>query len=195
MTSTPRLWFCRAAALGAASLAGAAFAAPQNFALDAANTHVYWEVQHFGTSTSRGRFETLEGSITLDREAKTGNVSISIDTASVSTGIAPFNGVLRGPQMLASEAHPKAYFVAQRITFDKDRVAAVSGELTLRGESKPLTLRAKQFACRTEAETAREICGGDFEAELTRSDFGITHSLPFVSDRVRLVVQIEAVRL
>ena len=41
---------------------------------------------------------------------------------------------------------------------------------------------------------AREVCGGDFEAEFKRSDFGITHSLPFVGDAVRLVVQIEGVR-
>jgi polyisoprenoid-binding protein YceI len=70
----------------------------------------------------------------------------------------------------------------------------VTGEFTLRGVSQPLTLRALQFHCRTDATPPREVCGGDFEAELRRSDFGITHSLPFVADRVRLVIQVEAFR-
>ena len=39
-----------------------------------------------------------------------------------------------------------------------------------------------------------EVCGGDFETEFARSAFGITHSLPFVADKVRVLIQIEAVR-
>ena len=178
----------------ACGLAGSAGAAPLAYTLDPANTHVHWEIQHFGTSTLRGRFDTLEGSLTLDREARSGAVSISIATESVSSGTNVFNGVLRGPLLLAAQAHPSAYFVAQRFAFEGDKVSAVSGEFTLRGVSRPLTLRALRFACRNATEPAREVCGGDFEAEFQRSDFGITHSLPFVSDRVRLVILVEGYR-
>ena len=176
----------------------AASAAPQRFALDPENTHVHWELKHFGTSTLRGRFDTINGSITLDREAHSGSASISIDTASLSTGTRIFDGVVRGPQLLATSDHPSAYFVASRFTFEGDRLVSVAGEFTLRGHSRPLTLKAMRFACRndtaTDPTTAREVCGGDFEAEFNRSDFGITHSLPFVGDAVQLVVQIEGVR-
>ena len=175
-------------------LAGAALAEPQVFVLDPANTHVHWEVKHFGTSTIRGRFDVALGAITLDREARTGSVSMSVPTAAVSTGFAPFDGIVRGTYLLGSTAYPTAYFVAQRIEFDADRVAAVTGEFTLRGVGRPLTLRALRFGCRQATEPAREVCGGDFEAEFLRSEFGITHSLPFVADRVRLQVQVEAVR-
>lgn len=189
----------------AALLAGAAMAstaAPQSFALDPANTHVHWELMHFGTSTLRGRFDAISGSVTLDREARSGSASISIETGSVSTGTRIFDGVVRGPQLLASAEHPSAYFVASRFAFDGDRLVALTGEFTLRGTSQALTLKALRFGCRspTDADRAtgsaasREICGGDFEAEFKRSDFGITHSLPFVGDAVRLVVQIEGVQ-
>ena len=185
----------RALLAAAALTSGAAQAVPQNFTLDAANTHVHWEVRHFGTSTSRGRFDAIEGSIKLDREAHSAVVTIAINTASINTGIAPFNGVLRGPQLLATDEHPSAYFVAQKASFDGDQLATLAGEFTLRGVSRPLTLRATQFGCRNETEPlAREVCGGDFEGEFNRSDFGITHSLPFVADRVRLVIQVEAYR-
>ena len=177
-----------------AACCGTAGAAPQSYTLDPAATHVHWEIVHFGTSTSRGRFDSIEGSITLDRQAQRGEVSISVATASVSTGMALFDGVLRGPLLLAVKEHPRAYFVARRFRFDGDRPTTVSGEFTLRGIGQPLTLRALQFNCRTDATTQREVCGGDFEGEFRRSDFGITHSLPFIADRVRLVVQVEATR-
>lgn len=172
-----------------------AIAAPQGFVLDPAHTHVHWEVRHFGTSTVRGRFDAIEGSVTLDREARLGSASMRIATGSVSTGFAPFDAVVRGRYLLWAEQHPSAQFVAQRFAFDGDHLVSVTGEFTLRGVAQPLTLRALRFGCRTEAEPAREICGGDFEGELQRSDFGITYLLPFVGDGVRLQVQIEAVRL
>jgi polyisoprenoid-binding protein YceI len=182
------------AALAFAMAACTAAAAPQRYALDPAYTHVHWELKHFGTSTVRGRFDAVSGSVTLDREARSGSVSISIDTASVSTGTRIFDGVVRGPQMLATSEHPTAYFVASRFAFDGDRLVSVTGEFTLRGNSQPLTLTAMRFGCRTDGEPPREVCGGDFEGEFKRSDFGITHSLPFVGDAVRLVVQIEGLR-
>ena len=193
------LTFVRVTCAALISIAAlAASAAPQTFALDPANTHVHWELKHFGTSTSRGRFDAITGSVTLDREAHTGSASISIDTGSISTGTRIFDGVLRGPLLLATEEHPSAYFVASRFTFDGDRLVSVTGEFTLRGNSRPLTLKAMRFGCRTDTASdnapPREVCGGDFEAGFNRSDFGITHSLPFVGDAVRLVVQIEGGR-
>ena len=184
--------------LAALAFAAAAVAAPQRFALDPESTHVHWELKHFGTSTLRGRFDAVSGSVTLDREAHSGSASISIETASLSTGTRIFDGVVRGPLLLATSEHPSAYFVASRFAFDGDRLVSVTGEFTLRGSSRPLTLKAMRFGCRTDTATestpAREVCGGDFEGEFNRSDFGITHSLPFVGDAVRLVVQIEGVR-
>ena len=175
------------------ALAGPAAAAPQNFALDPANTHVHWEVKHFGTSTIRGRFDAIEGSITLDRAAHSGSASITIATPSVSTGTPIFDNVVRGRYLLSTEGYPKAYFVAQRFVFEGDQLSSVQGEFTLRDASQPLTLQALRFSCRKDADPPREVCGGDFEGEFKRSGFDITHSLPFVADRVRLVVQIEAI--
>lgn len=188
----------RAAALfiAAAFAAGAsaARAEPEVWRLDVDQTRVHFEVQHFGTSTSRGRFDAISGSITLDRAKQSGNVSITVDTGSVSTGLAPFDSVLRGSELLSSSTHPQAWFVASHLGFDGDRLVRLDGELTLRGISRPLTLQALRFACRDDAARGREVCGGDFEGELRRSDFGMNFGLPFVADRVHLRVQVEATR-
>jgi polyisoprenoid-binding protein YceI len=171
-----------------------ALAQPVNYALDPSHTKVYWETRHFGTSTHRGRFDSVEGSIVLDRDAGRGEVSISIATASISSGVPALDKVLRGSSFLASDAHPAAYFVASRLRFDGERVSDLTGEFTLRGVSRPLTLRSERFTCRTDEQLKREVCGGDFEAEILRSDYGSTFGLPFVGDKVRLLIAVEGIR-
>jgi len=174
--------------------AGAASAAPVTYAVDAAHTKVWWETRHFGTSTQRGRFDDVAGRIVLDRDGGGGEVSIAIGTASVSSGVPALDRMLRGSGFLAAEAYPSAYFVASRLRFDGERLAGLRGEFTLRGVSRPLELRSTRFGCRRDAVLQREICGGDFEAEILRSDYGSTFGLPFVGDKVRLLISIEGIR-
>lgn len=184
------------AAAALACAAGVACAQPVTYSLVPEYSFVHFEVLHFGTSTTRGRFGPLQGQVTLDRSAGTGEVSLRIATAQVDTGIGVFNARLRQPDLLASTEFPEAYFVASRMRFVGDQVAEVRGEFTWRGVSQPLSLRALRFGCRMDQQVspAEEICGGDFEGEILRSQFGATFALPFVADRVRLVVQVEGRR-
>jgi polyisoprenoid-binding protein YceI len=172
--------------------AGALHAAPAVYDLDPDNSFVHFEVQHFGTSTLRGRFGPLRGTVTIDREAGRGEVGLRIGTAAVDTGVRVLDARLREPDLLDSTAHPEAFFVARQFRFEGERLAEVRGEFTLRETSQPLSLHALRFGCRREGE--QETCGGDFEAELLRSDFGLSFGLPFVGDRVRLQVQVEGRR-
>ena len=180
------------ALLATTSLAAAA--QPTVYTLDLEHSFVTFEVLHFGTSTLRGRFGPLTGAVEIDRAAGTGSVSLRIDTASVSTGLPAFDARLRQSDLLASEAHPVAYFVASRFRFEGNAVAAVNGEFTLRDVSQGLELRALRFGCHTHPVQQREVCGGDFEGELKRGDFGASFGMPFVANRVRLVVQVEGIR-
>jgi polyisoprenoid-binding protein YceI len=182
------------AVAGVIAVAGAAAAQPAVYALDPDNSFVHFEVLHFGTSTSRGRFGPIQGAVTLDRAAGHGEVGLRIATAQVDTGLAIFNARLRQADLLASEEHPEAFFVARNFRFANGQPVEVRGEFTLRGVSQGLSLRALRFACRTEEATRQEVCGGDFEGEILRSDFGATFGLPLVANRVRLVVQIEGRR-
>ena len=181
------------------ALAGAAFLTHARgesvaYRIDADQTRVHFEVRHFGTSTTRGRFGQVDANIVLDRAARRGELSVTVGTSGVDSGVGPLDGMLRGGSFLAAAEHPQAYFVASNLVFDGDRLKEARGEFTLRGVSRPLTLRALNFTCRDDAATAREVCGGDFEAEFRRSDYGITFGLPFVADAVRLVIQVEAAR-
>lgn len=145
------------------------------------------------TSTIRGRFGKVGGNVQFDPKAQQLDLSISVDTASVSSGVPILDALLKGSAMLDATAQPQAFFVARNARFEGEVPREIRGEFTLRGVSQPLTLRALRWHCGLNPLFRRTVCGGDFEAEIVRSGFGITHSLPFVADSVRLVIQIEAI--
>jgi polyisoprenoid-binding protein YceI len=176
------------------ALAGAAAVAqPIGYRLDPSHSFVHFEVMHFGTATLRGRFGLLDGYATLDAGARQGSVAMRVPTKIVSTGLPVLDSRLRQSDLFDSEAQPEAFYVAERFVFDGDTLKEVRGEITLRGISRPLALRAQRFSCGTHPLLQRPWCGGDFEAELQRSDFGMDFGLPLVGNRVRLLVQVEAI--
>ncbi|MBM3388379.1 MAG: polyisoprenoid-binding protein [Betaproteobacteria bacterium] len=180
----------------AATLAatGAAHAQSASYTIDPTHTFVTFEVTHFGTSTNRGRFDRKSGSISFDRAARAGKVDISIETASVNTGTAPFDKHLQSKDFFDSEAHPTVRFVGEQFSFDGDRVSEVAGTLTLLSKTQPVTLKAVRFNCFNHPRLKREVCGGDFETTIQRSQWGMGYGIPAIPDAVKLVIQVEAVR-
>lgn len=175
-------------------IAGTAQAQTATYNIDPTHTFVAFEVSHFGTSTNRGRFDKKEGSVTLDRAAKTGKVEITIDMTSINSGVAPFDTHLKSADFFNVAAHPTAKFVGDKFTFAGDKVTEIAGTLTLNGKTNPVTLKASNFNCYTSPMLKREVCGGDFEATIQRTQFGIEKYLQVAPDNVRLVVQVEAVK-
>jgi polyisoprenoid-binding protein YceI len=172
--------------------ASAPDAAP-TWTLDPTHTFVHWELVHMGTSTIRGRFDKAGGVVEFDAKAQRLDLSITIATASVDSGVPLLDTQLKGREMLDVAAYPQAYFTARGARFEGEVPREVRGEFTLRGISQPLSLRALRWNCALNPLFRRTVCGGDFEGELIRSSFGITHSLPFVADRVRLLIQVEGI--
>jgi polyisoprenoid-binding protein YceI len=173
---------------------GAALAQPSTYVVEPTHTFVTFEAKHFGTSTVRGRWDKKDGQITIDRTAKTGKAQITIDMGSVSTGTDAFNKHLMSKDFFNVEANPKAYFVGEKFTFDGDKVTEVTGELTLNGKSGAATLKATNFNCYNSPMLKKEVCGGDFETTITRSNWDMKYGLPFIPDNIRLLIEIEAIK-
>jgi polyisoprenoid-binding protein YceI len=165
------------------------------YAIDPTHTFVTFEIDHFGTTTNRGRFDKKEGNIQFDRAGKTGKVDITIDASSINTGTGPFDGHLKSAEILNVAAHPTARFVSDKFVFDGDKVKEVTGQFTLKGKTNPVTLKATKFNCYMNPMVKREVCGGDFEATIKRSQWGVDFGLNWgFADDMRLVVQVEAVK-
>lgn len=181
-----------AALLAAAALA---HAQPATYAIDPTHTFVTYEIMHFGTSTNRGRFDKKEGTVQFDKAAKTGKVDISFDINSVNTGVAPMNKHLLGDDFFSADKYPTAKFVGDKFTFNGDKVSEVSGQLTMKGKTAPATLKTINFNCYDSPMLKREVCGGDFEAVIDRTQWGIDYGLAYgFSKNVKLVIQVEAIK-
>lgn len=185
--------FCTAALLATALCGGAAHAAP--YAIDPHHTFVRFEIGHFGTSTNSAQFEKTSGTVAFDRAARTGQVDVRVDTRSVHSGSAAFDQHLQGADLFHTEKYPEMRFVSERFEFDGDRVTQVHGQLTLLGKTAPLVLRATQFNCYQSPMLKAEVCGGDFDATIDRTQWGMDYLVAMgMPKQVRLVVQIEAAR-
>jgi polyisoprenoid-binding protein YceI len=175
--------------------AAGACAASVPFAIDPSHTFVTFEVSHLGTSTLRGRFDRKQGSVTLDKAARTGAAEITIDMGSVDTGVATLDAQLRGKDFLDVAQFGNAVFKADSFGFDGDKVSEVGGSLTMLGKTRPVTLKATNFNCYINPMLRRETCGGDFETTIARSTYGMTFGLgQGLPDDVHLLVQIEAIK-
>jgi len=175
--------------------AGAAQAQSANYPIDPTHTFVTFEISHFGASVNRARFDKKEGTVTLDTKAKTGSVDLKIDATSVNSGTPAFDKHLQSADLFNAAAHPTIKFVSDKFVFKGDNVSEVTGQLTLLGKTAPITLKANQFACYQNPMLKREVCGGDFEATIDRTQWGMNYGVDWgFSKNVRLVVQVEAVK-
>jgi polyisoprenoid-binding protein YceI len=181
--------------IAAALIATAGFAQANTYSVDPTHTFVTFEANHFGTSTLRGRFDKKEGAVTFDRAGKTGKAEITIDLASVSTGVPPLDGHLKSKDFFNVGDGATAKFVSDKFAFNGDKVSEVAGTLTMLGKTLPVTLKANNFNCYTNPLFKREVCGGDFETTIARSQWGMNYGLNFgLPDSIRLLVQVEAIK-
>ena len=182
-----------AVAAATALTAGAAQAA--NYAIDPTHTFVTFEIGHFGATTNRARFDKKQGTVEFDRAAKTGKVDISIDVTSVNSGTPQFDKHLQSADLFDAAKHPTIKFVSDKFSFNGDKVSEVTGQLTLLGKTAPVTLKATQFNCYDSPMLKREVCGGDFETTIDRTQWGMNYGVEWgFPKNVRLVVQIEAIK-
>ncbi len=184
-----------ALAIAAALSAGAAQAQTASYAIDPTHTFATFEIDHFGASVNRARFDKKEGTVEFDKTAKTGKVELTLQIGSVNSGTAPFDKHLQSADIFDAAQFPTAKFVGDKFTFSGDKVTEVAGNLTLKGKTQPIVFKAKQFSCYQSPMLKREVCGGDFEAVIDRTAFGVDYGVQYgFSKNVRIVAQIEAVK-
>jgi len=177
-------------------VAGAAMAAPVTYQVDPAHTYPSFEADHFnGLSIWRGKMTKTSGTIVLDSAAKTGTVDITVDASSIDFGHAKLNEHAKSPEMFDIAKYPTITYKGTIVKFNGDAPAKVSGQLTMHGVTKPLTLTLNQFKCMQNPMIKKEVCGADASATLDRSQFGIDYGAKFgFKMAVKLLIQVEAIR-
>lgn len=173
-----------------------AMAAPETFQFDKAHTLVGFKIRHF-VSRVEGRFRDFEGTIVLDRQNPSASkVELTIQTASVDTAVENRDKDLRSPNFFEVEKYPTITFKSTKIEPKGGDTYEVTGDLTIKGVTKPvrLTVKSGGFLKLKGVEKA----GFEVSGKLDRREFGIVWNRALegggtmLSDDVDLNIQAEA---
>jgi polyisoprenoid-binding protein YceI len=163
-----------------------------DYTIDPAHTTVIFAVDHLGFSTYYGRFNEISGRLTLDTEhPEKSEAAVRIAAASLDTPSDALDEKLKASEMFDAARHPEIVFATTRVVRTGDNAADVEGMLTVKGVSKPVTLKATFHGSGTMPLTGAKVAGFDAKATIKRSEFGLDAWKGFVGDEVSLIIAAE----
>ncbi len=177
-----------------AGAATAALAAPETYNVDSGHTFPSFSYNHFGLSTQLSKFNKTTGTLVLDKVAKTGSVDVVIDMKSVETGSSLFNGHIQGEDFLDTAKFPTAAFKSTKVVFDGEKPSAIEGNLTIKGVTKPVTLKVTHFVSTAHPMMKKPAIGANASTVIKRTEFNAGKYAPNVGDDVTITLSVEAVK-
>lgn len=182
------------AALAASVALPAGALAEETYDIDPTHTYPNFTVDHLGFSLMHGRFNETEGTLVMDREGDGSSVSVTIQAASIDTGLDDRDEHLRSGDFFDVENHPEITYESREVIFHNEDSATVLGELTLLGETRPVSLAVTAINCGENPMSGDPTCGFNAYATIERSDFGMDYALPAVGDQINIRIEAEAIR-
>jgi polyisoprenoid-binding protein YceI len=183
-------------------MAVCAGARAETYTFDRAHTLVAFSWERTGLSRQQGRFTDVTGTVDFDpakpEEAK---ADVTIRVASLQTGVDALDRHLRSGDFFDAAVHPVATFKSTSVKVTGDKAAEVTGDLTLLGVTKPVTLAVTwvfsgnhplgpiNASYRDKTVTVFKAIG-----RLKRSDWGMTRVIPLVSDEIQLTIEAELLK-
>lgn len=165
---------------------------PGEYTLDPSHANIIFSASHFGFSTYYGRFNTISGALDFDPEnLENSRVDIAVDARSIDTNNAPLETMLKAESMFNVGAHPTITFHSTTIERMGDNTGIVTGDVTIAGVTKPLSLDVTFVGSGTNPASGIRTVGFDASGSLLRSEFGLKDWLPFVGDEVTLRIEAE----
>jgi polyisoprenoid-binding protein YceI len=149
--------------------------------IDPTHTDVLFSAKHMMVTNVRGKFATVEGTITGDpAEPTASRGTFTVDVASLNTGVEQRDGHLRSPDFFDAETYPTATFVSTRVEPAGGNDYKVTGDLTIRGTTRPVTFQVEVLGVYSAMNGNRRV-GIHAEARINREDFGLTWNVALES--------------
>lgn len=205
-TQSTRLFLLVTGALAAIALVWAAFStaalaedAPTaesgTFAIDESHVHAAFKVSHLGFSETIGGFDKISGSFTLDADnLSASTVSVTIDTASVDSGWDARDEHLRGDDFFKVEEFPDMTFASTSVEPTGDTTAKVTGDLTMLGQTHPVTLDVTFNQAGKHPFSGKYVAGFSATGSLDRTQWGMEYGVPAIGKDIDLMIQAEGIR-
>jgi polyisoprenoid-binding protein YceI len=189
MTSI-RLAACAASFL--AAFTGPAAAAPEAYTFDKNHTEVRFCWNHLGVSRQCAHFLNYDGELLYD-EASPGKstLTVTFQTGSIETLVPVFNEHMKGEKLFDAAKFPEITFKSTKFEKLTDKTGKVTGDLTIKGVTKPVTLDVTLNFAGAHPMTKKPSLGIGATASVKRTEFGVSMAAPFVSDEVSIEIQSE----
>lgn len=159
------------------------------YAVEPGHTQVMFSVSHMGISPFAGTFSGASGSMTLDpKNIAATKLSVTVPIASVQTTSDKLTEELKSADWLDGTKFPTATFTATSVAPRDSGTAEISGNLTLHGVTKPVTIMARFFGAAQNPMNKKDSIGFVGHALIKRSEFGVTQYVPMISDETLLVI-------
>ncbi|OBR75936.1 hypothetical protein A7D01_12100 [Xanthomonas arboricola] len=174
----------------------AATAAPVRYALDPVHTRVLFAVEHAGFSKALGTVSGTSGTLVFDPDDwASARLDVTVPLRRADLGDAKWNEATLARNLLDAERFPDAHFVSTQVEASGENHAKVTGNLTLHGVTRPVTLDVTLNALkRHPLPPFRRTAGFSATATLSRAGFGIDAWKSMIGDTVELRIEAEAVR-
>ena len=164
------------------------------YKIDPMHANVMWSANHFGFSSPNGKFSDVEGKIIVDeRNPQNSSVEVTIKANSITTGFTKFDTHLKSADFFNAEKFPIITFKSTSIRASGSSGAKISGLLTIKEISKPITLDVKINKIGKNPITQNKTIGMTISGKIKRSLFGINYGIPGISDEVTLSIECEAI--
>lgn len=158
------------------------------YTLDKSHAKIIWSASHFGFSTYYGEFTDFDAKLNLDpANPANSKLSVTVQTDSVDGHNEALEKHLESADFFDVEKFPTATFVSTSVVPTGATTADVTGDFTLLGVTKPLTLKVT-FNKAGENMAGTYVAGFSAEGAVKRSDFGMNYAVPGVSDEVKLTI-------
>ena len=174
---------------------GAAHAANASYDIDPVHTRVAFLISHAGFSRAIGTFSGSHGRLDFDPDDWTrAKLDVVVPIATLNLGDDKWREKILDATFFNAGKFPEAHFVATKIEKTGDASAKITGDLTLHGVTRPVTLDATLNALRRHPLTLHKTAGFSATATLSRKDFGMDAWESVVADQVQLIIEVEASR-
>lgn len=176
----------------ATSPAWAESAASGDYKIDPAHTSVLFTVSHLGVSQLVGRFDTVEGAVTLNPKGKS-SVEVVIATDSVDTNHKKRDDHLRSPDFFNARQFPEMKFVSSKLHFGAGGLEKIDGKLSLHGKTNPVTLTVNPVGAGKDPWGGYRA-GYTATTSIKRSDYGMNFMPGGIGDDIEVSLNIEGIK-
>jgi polyisoprenoid-binding protein YceI len=155
------------------SATGQVLPAPKEWTIDPAHTSVGFVARHMMISKVRGRFKEVAGTVTIGEAPEDSLVDITVQAASIDTGLPVRDDHLRSSDFLDVANHPQLSFRSTKLEPKEENGFSLTGDLTIRGVTRPVTLDLEFLGTAKDPSGDRRVAF-EAKAEINREDFGLT---------------------